>query len=150
MNPRRRPTKSVSVDLRQGQFIVASFSKTPPGFWVVNEHFAMVEETVGDETLGQQVLAALEASNQTLLDVPPKPTMPVMAELGLRTYSQYVKGTLSVLVALEDDVLEITPTRNEGPREGFAHLNEKRRVVANLRSAEALGAAVREAMSQAE
>lgn len=78
------------------------------------------------------------------------PFAPVLAVLVLRSYGRYMKGTLSVGVEVDDGgALEVTPMRNGGAREGFVDITDKACVLEDF-SPEGLGAAVEEAMTQAE
>jgi CDI immunity protein len=143
--------RSVSVDRRKAEFIVTSYTQTPPGFWQMNGHFSRVPCDAEATELGHAVLEALDASNRiTLRDVDASSNSfaPVLAELGLRNFAQYMKGAVSVSVKLgDDDILRITPMRNGGAREGFVYITDKVRVVED-RSVEALGIAVQDAMAE--
>jgi hypothetical protein len=123
----RAVTKSASVDHRKSEYIVTSYTQTDAGFWQMNGHFSRLRSSAVPDDLGQAVLSALDASNRlplTHTGASESAFAPVLEELGLKTYTQYMKGTLSVSVEIaEGDVLSITPMRNGGAREGF-HLRD--------------------------
>lgn len=143
----------VSVELRRSEFIVTSYTQTPPGFWQMNGHYSRVPSDVGPPLLGQSVSDALDASNRLQLrdvDASADSFAPVLVALGLKTYGQYMKGTVSVSVEVgDDDVLRVTPMRNGGPREGFVEIVDSARVL-NDHSAASVGAAVVNAMTMAK
>lgn len=144
--------KAVSVVRRRAEFIVMSYTQAPAGFWQMNGHFSRVPVDVEAKGLGSTVLEELEASNQIALrDVgrSANPFAPVLAALGLKSFAQYMKGAVSVDIAIgEDGGLRVTPMRNEGARGGFVEITEDSSILADS-SAEALGAAVEEAMAKA-
>jgi hypothetical protein len=146
-------TKLASVERRKGEFIVTSYTQTPPGFWQMNGHFSRVPSDADARDLGQALLDALDASNQIPLrdiDASNDSFAPVLEELGLKNYAQYMKGAVSVSLEVDnDDVLKITPMRNGGAREGFIEIADEARVLVD-RSAGSLGSAVELAMAQAD
>jgi hypothetical protein len=144
-------TRLASVERRESEYVVTSYTQTPPGFRQMNGHFSRVPEGAVSE-LGQRLLAALDASNRiTLTDVDASADSfaPALDALGLKSYAQYMKGAISVSLEIDnDDVLRITPMRNGGAAEGFVEINERSRPLED-RSADSVGAAVEEAMAQA-
>jgi hypothetical protein len=147
-------TRSVDVDRRGTEYVVTSYTQKAPGsFWRMNGHFQVVPLSAPASMLGHVILDAIEASNT--LPFPQsnpgtKPIDPVLDALGVRSYAQYMKGTRGVTVRMDDDdVLRITPQRNEGARGGFVPITDKQTVVED-RSADAIGDAIEVAMGQAE
>lgn len=142
-----------SVERRRAEFIVTSYTQTPPGFWQMNGHFSRMPSDIEATDLGQALLDALDASNRIPLrgiDASNASFDPVLEELGLKDYAQYMKGAVSVSLEIgNDDVLTITPMRNGGVREGFVEMTDKARVLFDL-SAGSLGGAVEQAMALAD
>lgn len=89
--------KLASVDRRDEEFVVTSYSQSPAGFWQMNGHFRCVPSDAEVEDLGRTVLEALKASNRIPVEADGRsPFVPVLRDLGLRNYSQYMKGATSV------------------------------------------------------
>jgi hypothetical protein len=114
--------KDVNVDLRADEYFVSTYSRTVPGFWVLDGCPVRLPGTASPGELGTVVRAALDRSRhadsaRALLDM-----------AGVKDYGTYMKGTRSVDVYadhVEDgESVEVTPQRNEGPREGFAPMTD--------------------------
>jgi hypothetical protein len=125
--------KLASVDLRQGEYIISTYSKTSAGFWVLDGTPArMPQESPADE-LGTTIRNALDQSREGL-DNPGrdgKPGQPLLDLLGLLDYATYAKGTRSVEVYVEPssegEAVEVTPQRNEGSQDGFTPIDDEMR-----------------------
>lgn len=145
--------KLVNVDRRNSEFIVTSYTQTPPGFWQMNGHFSRIRPEGESNALGQAILDALDASNTVPLrdvDASDETFAPVLQALGLKRYTQYMKDVASVSVEIGNDgVLKVTPMRNAGAREGFVEIVDRARALSD-RSAGSLTVAVQEAMTQTE
>jgi hypothetical protein len=118
-------TQLSQVDLRGDELIVASYSRTTPGFWVMNGTFVRLAKDVSDDKLGATLERALSISQRGL--AAPSPTgpstgAPLLKELGFESYSAYAKGVRSVQVARTSSHVAVVPTRNEGSRRGFVEL----------------------------
>lgn len=140
----------VSVDQRGGECFVASFSKTVPGFWVMNGWLRRLDEAASDEAIGAAVTDGLDASEA---DVEPpgrdaKPAAPLLEMVGLRSYGAYMRGTRQVGISREGHVVTVEPKRNEGSRGGFTPLPDRAEVM-DAPSGQELGRAVREALRRA-
>jgi hypothetical protein len=125
--------KLASVDLRQGEYIVSTYSKTPAGFWVLDGTPARVPQESSADELGTVIRNALGQSREGV-DGPGRdgePAQPLLDLLGLPDYSTYAKGTRSVEVYVEPsgeaEAVEITPKRNEGSRRGFTPIDDEMR-----------------------
>lgn len=124
--------QGASVDLRQGEYIVSTYSKTTAGFWVLDGTPSRMPQDAAPHELGAAIRTALGKSREGLQapgrdDTPSKPLLDL---LGLPDYATYAKGTRSVGVRLESsdegETVELTPRRNEGARRGFTPItNEK-------------------------
>jgi hypothetical protein len=121
-------TQLATVERRKGEYLVCSFSKTTPGFWVMNGLFRRLPGDVDDDSLGDAVSWALDFSTEGVNPPPlngPSPFMSVLLELGLASYGQYMKGASSVGIRREGDRLTVTPKHNGGPRAGFTEIHER-------------------------
>jgi hypothetical protein len=143
-------TQLATADLRRGELIVCSFSQTGPGFWVAGGHFLRLPETAGDDQLGAALDEAL-SSSRTGASPPPRgstPFDPVLRELRLRSYGEYMRGTLSAGIARDGDEVVVTPKQNGGSRTGFTELLDQAETLTSP-SASALAQAVRRALARA-
>lgn len=125
--------KLASVDLRQGEYIVCTYSKTSAGFWVLDGTPARVPQESPADELGAAIRNALSQSREGV-DGPGrdgKPAQPLLDLLGLPDYATYAKGTRSVEVYVEPssegEAVEVTPQRNEGSQDGFTPIDDEMR-----------------------
>jgi hypothetical protein len=125
--------KLASVDLRQGEYIVCTYSKTPAGFWVLNGTPARIPQGSSANELGAVIRTALNESRDSI-DTPGRDNasaQPLLDLLGLSDYATYAKGTRSVEVYVEPsdegEAVEVTPKRNEGSRRGFTPVDDEMR-----------------------
>jgi len=139
----------VSVDQRGGQWLVASYSQTVHGFWVMNGWLRRLEADAPDEEIGTAVQQGLERSAASV-EAPARdtnPAAPLLEMVGLRSYGAYMRGTRSIDVTREGNTVTIEPKRNEGPRGGFTPLAELAEVL-DLPSQGELGKAIQEALKR--
>ncbi|MEU4568383.1 hypothetical protein [Micromonospora sp. NPDC023956] len=144
-------TTSAALDLRRGRYLAWSSSLVVDGYWVANGTHEVLDESVDDEKLGETLRRVLAASRTGVPNPPhsggPSPFDPMLATLGLRSYSTFLKGTRHVDVEADDDTVVLTPTRNGGSREGFVGLPEQA-VRLTAPDSAALGAALRTALAR--
>jgi hypothetical protein len=140
------------VDLRQGEYIVSTYSRTAKGLWVLDGTPARLPQTSADDELGLAVDVALGASRGGLDDPTrdSEPARPLLDLLGLADFASYAKGTRSVEVYRETDgdTVEVTPRRNSGGRTGFVPIDDEM-VSFGYDSPKQLGAAVVNAFQKA-
>jgi hypothetical protein len=143
-----------NVDLRQGEYLVSTYSRTAGGFWVLDGTPTRVPQETPPAELGKVIRAALDQSRDGL-DDPGRdgnPAQPLLDLLGLPDYASYAKGTRSVEVYLEGsndkETVEITPQRNQGGRKGFTPIDDETRTL-TYESPEQLGTEVIKAFDKA-
>jgi hypothetical protein len=137
------------VDQRKDELIVASYSKTKPGFWVMNGWLRRVPAESSDDDLGVLISNALDAS-ETGIEAPTRdanPAKPLLEMVGLRSYGAYMEGTRSLSVSRDGEGVTVEPSRNEGRRGGFTPLPARSEQL-NRPSAPELAKAVREALGR--
>lgn len=139
-----------TVDHRAAELIVRSYSRTTAGFWVTNEQYARLPDSVDDDELGTSIIAALDASEH---DVPVpswsgRPLDPVLRELGLRSFGRYMTGTTEVSVTRSSAGVTVTPMHNGGAKAGFTEINTDTETI-NDRSASTIAATVRRGLCRA-
>ena len=107
---------------RRGEWLfVSSSSETTAGVWISAEPCVRLPVTCSDEELGEAVGKALDGSRTGV----PHPTNwntlpdPLLNAAGLRSWSRFSRGAVSVDVREVDGKLTLTPLKNLGPREGF-------------------------------
>lgn len=149
-----RPHQVVSVDLRNGEYIVSSYSRCVAGYRIGNVGFDRLLLTVSDAALGEAVLRAKSLHREGVPNPEPRKPLPAqvhkLKELGLRTEAQYMKGTKATMVEFFDDGnVDIAPHRNAGGKEGFRPIADARGTWQNP-DASTLGAAVRGGLERAE
>ena len=144
----------VSIDLRDGEFIVQSSSKTKAGFWITNGFLERLPESVTDEGLGDCILRAAAASAIGVENPEPRQPLPsltkLLDEVGVKSYGRYMVGTKAVRAQILDDgIVRVTPYRNGGSKEGFRPIDD---AAEDLTSppAETVAKAVRAAFQRAE
>lgn len=142
------------VDLRQGEYIVCVYSKTPKGVWVLDGIPSRLPEQSTAEQLGVVIREALDQSRFGVPELTrdSEPDRPLLDLLQLPDYATYAKGTRSVKVRSEStddgETIVVTPRRNGGPRRGFTSISEERQELVH-KSPEQLGAAVKDAFTKA-
>jgi hypothetical protein len=134
----------VNIDLRQGQYLVAVYSQTGMGVWVIDGLPTLLPQEIPTEQLGAMIKEMLDKSRFGLPELTrdSQPARPMLDMLGLRDYATYMKGTKSISVYLEDHTIDITPEHNGGSRQGFTPILEAERTLTDDASAELLGAEV--------
>lgn len=139
-----------SVDLRQSEYIVSTYSQTAKGTWVLDGTPARLPDSTSAEQLGVAVQTALTRSRAGVdeLTRDSEPARPLLDLLDLPNFATYAKGTRSVEVYRDGDTVEVTPRRNEGGRRGFTPLDDETRTFTET-STERLGTEVTEAFSKA-
>jgi len=139
-----------TVDCRDGQLIVASYSKTVPGFWVMNGSFEILPVEVDSARLGAAVDAALEHSGHEFPSPDPsyRPITPVLDALGLRSFAAYLKGATSADVA-RTGLITFRSTHNAGTRTGFVEIEGAEFDVASDATHDEIGQATRRALAGA-
>jgi hypothetical protein len=140
----------VGVDLREGEYILSVFSKTGKGVWAMDGIPDRLASGVAASELGSAIEDALAQSRSGLPELAPdsKPSQPLLDLLYLPNYAAYVRGTRSVEVYRDGDMIEVTPFRNEGARGGFTPI-ETEMTTLTLASPEQLAAEVLEAFKKA-
>lgn len=113
--------KSCGVFLAGENVYVAASARTIPGFEIDSEPIVTLDRNSPPALLGDAVLAALDSFR---FDVePPDPRVqrqsPLLKQSGFRSWKQFEKSVLYVLVRLDHSVF-VTPTVRE-PRRGYAH-----------------------------
>jgi hypothetical protein len=144
-------TTFAALDLRRGRYLTWSSSLVVDGFWVANGTHEVLDEGVDDGELGAALRRMLAAARTGVpnphLGGGSSPFAPMLATLGLRGYSTFLKGTRHVDVEADADAVVLTPTRNGGAREGFVGLPEQA-VRLTAPDPAALGAALRTALTR--
>ncbi|WDZ87373.1 hypothetical protein [Micromonospora cathayae] len=144
-------TTFAALDLRRDRYLAWSSSLTVDGFWVANGSHEVLDTDVDDAGLGAALRRMLAASHTGVANphvgAAASPFAPMLATLGLRAYSTYVKGTRHVDVEADGGTLVVTPSRNGGSREGFVGLPD-RAVRLTAPEPAALGAALRAALTR--
>lgn len=144
-----------SVDKYEDLYIVTTMSRTRDGFWIADGRPERVPATATAEQLGARVRRALDRS-RVGVNTPPRdfsPAQPLLDMLDLPNYGAFMRRASGVEVFAEDtsngQVIEITPQRNAGPREGFQPLEDQtRRIIYG--SPRGLGAEVLDAFTRAK
>ena len=142
--------QSVNVYKRESELIVASYSKTTAGLWVMNGWLRHVHQETDDEGLGAVIVGALDASENDV-DVPvvdPNPDAPLLKMLGLRSYGVFMVGTQCVRVNRDGGTIQVTPKRNGGGRNGFSELTERTELL-ETPTARQIGTAARDGLQRA-
>lgn len=142
-------TEMVNVDLRRGEWFIASYSKTIPGFWVMNGWLRRLGSETSDEVIGAAVEEGFKAS-ETGVEAPGRdanPAAPLLEMVGLRSFGAYMRGTRSVGIMRDGESVTIEPMRNEGSRGGFTPLPDRAELIQRPARVE-LGKAVRDAIAR--
>jgi len=142
--------QSVNVYKRESELIVASYSTTTAGFWVMNGWLRQVRAEADDGDLGAAIMSALDASENDI-DMPAptsNPDAPLLKMLGLRSYGAFMIGTQCVRVTRDGGAMQIPPKRNGGGRDGFTELTDRTERL-ETPTAQRIGTAVRDGLQKA-
>jgi hypothetical protein len=142
--------QSANVYKRESKLIVASYSKTTAGLWLVNGWLRQLHQETDDEGLGETILSALDASENDI-DVPaadPNPDTTLLKMLGLRSYGVFMVGTQCVRVSRDGDTTHVIPKHNRGGQNGFTELTDRAEPL-ETPTAEQIGTAVRDGLQKA-
>jgi hypothetical protein len=145
------PPRCAGVYLRGADIIVHAKSQTTDGVWILAEPVTQLEAGCSDGALGGQVRAALRASRCGV----PRPKAwaglvePLLKAARVRSYKRFVDGAWYVTVDEGEGGITLTPTRNQGAKEGFAEDGDAASVVPGSATDAALGAEVRTALGRA-
>jgi hypothetical protein len=116
------------VDLRRKGYIIWSACRTVSGIWRMNGAFQQIATTAPAEQLAEAIDRALTQSRTGIPDTTrrgPLPFQPVLDALNLSSYGSYTRGTRSVAVERNHEIVSIIPYINNGPRNGFSAAMEK-------------------------
>lgn len=146
----------VGVDLqRDGRVFVKTYSRNTNGMWMLNGLPRVLPNDEDAATLGQAVIAAVEASPSTILPArnvrEDPPDREFLAWLGLKTYAAYAKGVRGAMIDAfldGDRHLLISPQHNGGPKTGFVDIREHREKLTDW-TPSVVGAAVQRALTLA-
>jgi hypothetical protein len=148
-------TRSVNVDQRGGQIILESQSLTTDGFWEINDSILSLNEPLADADLGAALLEALAASKTDVEPLAPgqrstPQTKRLLKIAGVRSWKAFYTGNRSVSVIQNDrgDLIEFTPMKNLGRKDGIDYLVDLEFRVDNI-DAESVGRHLREALALA-
>ena len=148
----------VVVDARGERIVVQSYSRTVDGLNVLNGWFKRLPVDVDAGTLGAAVREALDRTGDRhpRADREQRQAMlqALQSEMGVRSYSTYLKGARSVTVTVADPgtVITVTPMVNggtSGPTKGFTFNVEAEVTIPNAATDEELGRAVTQAFAVA-
>lgn len=130
---------------------IETMSRTEHGLWMVDGPPITLSQDSSPLEIGEATLAALAKSRAV-----PHPESwagldddPMLREAGVKSWRTFSR-TAAVLEVKLDAEFVMTPTRNDGPREGFTHLNEKNERLPASATAEVLGDAVVRALARCE
>jgi hypothetical protein len=138
----------VNVYLRRKVYLVCTNSKALAGFWVA-DGFEAVEQAASDLHLGEAVLRARDGARAGIPNPSrsgPTPFHPVLQAAGVKTWAQFVRGTVACQVEFELDRVVVVPQRRDGP--GWSARREGS-IVVDGPDSEQLGVAVRRAFDEA-
>jgi hypothetical protein len=141
--------KLATVYRRSGKYLLNSSSQATSGVWI-GKVFRVLPTSASDESLGRDVLAALQLSRTGIAHPDPKDwaaiQQPLLDAAGVRRWSQFVKGSDMVTVRLGDGVIEVTPERRVAGEEGLEEVPEKMMRIDDGVSPEELGKLVKQAL----
>lgn len=148
----------VMVDARGDRIVVSSYSRTVDGVNVLNGWFKTLPADVDSSTLGTAVREALDRTG----DKHPHAgrehreamSRALWSQMGVRSYSAYLRGARGVAVTVADPgkVITVTPLRNggtSGPEKGFTYNVDAEVTIPSSSTDEELGRTVMEAFAVA-
>ena len=141
--------KLAAIYERKGALFVTAAHRTIAGFWIDDERVDTLDRPV-PEDLGRAVEAALARSQDGVATPPPtaRPDKPLLRAAGVSSWATFMKLSKHISVSLDGDVLNITPYRNLGGKEGFEP--QPYVAVALPASASTLGTKLIEMLNEAE
>ena len=120
-------SKLVGIYERKGQLFISPYHKTKAGFWIGGENTVTVNRD-DIAAIANATVAALSESREGV-PTPPRdfdPTASLLAAAGVASFGTFAKSAKSITVEVTDGIIEITPDRNRGAREGFVPMLEKK------------------------
>lgn len=112
--------KLAAIYERKGALFVTAAHKTKAGFWIDDDRVDRVDRSTPDD-LGRAIEAALARSLKDVFTPPATVRLdkPLLQAAGVSSWATFMKASKHVSVALDGDVLTITPHRNLGGKGGF-------------------------------
>jgi hypothetical protein len=140
--------QSAEIYKRGTKMIVHPTSYTIYGLGISAPPIEVFDASISPADLGLAVVEALGASRS---EVPHPTDFPALARpfydaAGVKSWSAFVKGSLSCTVDLDGSSLHINPWKNEGARKGFTPLPQQRLTLPASSPVEMLGQAVLDAL----
>jgi hypothetical protein len=139
--------KSATVYKRKGKFLFQSESKTTEGVWIGHEPNIIMETDSPTKEIGEALLKVINSSKIGV----PHPTdwksfeknnvLPFIQLAGIKSWSSFIKGTLSCSVEEDSGMIVIIPSINHG-KEGFEPSPEKEIKISSESSVEEIGKAI--------
>jgi hypothetical protein len=145
--------RSAAVYALRDRILIHPWQRTSAGLSISSEPYAALPPEVGDQQLGERLLAVLSVSGQMV----PHPenwtgfSKPRLDAAGVTSERAFQTNAQSVTVEWQDDVLHFEPTRNGGTRgsdKGFHPLPESAFSVSFNAGAAAVGLATRTALGR--
>ena len=109
--------KQAGIYHRKDGWYFHSYAKTSAGVWIGIPPYIKQPPTTNAAGLGSEALRALELFAQKIY---PHPTdfdarlIPLLELAGVKTWGNFMKGTASIDLKLDDSGIEIIPMRNHG------------------------------------
>jgi hypothetical protein len=144
--------KSASVYRRADGWYLSAMSRSTVGLWMATSPFGRLSTEERLTVVGEAVLRALQASQQDLAH----PTRfdqvfePMLALAGVTSWAKFMRGASNVSVDDDGEWLNLEPSRNQGPRDGYTPLLERTFRIAHDSTPEAIGQAVQQAIARCE
>lgn len=119
--------KRAGVVCRPAGVVVHAYSCTTQGVWVTSEPYEVFDANTAVGELADGLRRVLSKSREEV----PHPTdwgktlKPLLRAGAARSWRDFVRGATSVIAEEEAGTIELVPTRNLGPREGFDLLEDK-------------------------
>ncbi|MBB5868597.1 hypothetical protein F4553_001976 [Allocatelliglobosispora scoriae] len=139
----------MTVEKHGDKIVVVPYLRTTSGYYISGEQLAICPSDVADKSLGDLVKEAFRHTDMDFLPVDSTTLKARFAKhkkaIGVRNMRQYMEQALAVQLLLDaDEVLAVSPTRNEGSRGGFAFReHEGRQIKFGDASSSEIGEAVR-------
>jgi hypothetical protein len=123
----------VTMDHHGQDFVISSYSRTAPGYWVPNGTLMRVPDRASDTLVSRSVRHALAASHEGVpmpKRMAPDPLEGVIHDKGVPSRDEYVAESTSIDIATDDnDHVVITPKKHDSSRHHMVEMTDRARTL---------------------
>jgi hypothetical protein len=144
--------KSATAYKRKKKIYLVPYSRTTVGTWIATVPVTALEESEPAARKGNRLREVLRHSQEGV----PHPNRwdhlvePLLSLAGVNSWSKFAKSAVGCSIELEDDQLELVPSRNLGARGGYVPIQDRKMAISFDASDEELGLLLDKAFEASE